>query len=160
MNARKSSGQGAGESIPAITQAAMARHHLPGCRRRLAQTRCKIAATYYVAINFIAGYARPASPKAIFYSQQSKMTSSGAKPTCPQVALIPVMKDSGASVLNDAVRLFVWSAVRLSGAAGGDRNHFWMNPFGTPTGMGLRKIQQVKKRRKVDEPSGWHSFSV
>ena len=36
---------------------------------RSLQDRCKIAARYYVAISFIASYARPAWPKAIFYSK-------------------------------------------------------------------------------------------
>ena len=88
------------------------------------QDHCKITARYFVAISFIAAYARPAWPKAIFSPQSSKMTSSEPKLTCPPGALIPVMKDSGASVFNDAVWLFVPSAVWLSGSAGGDRTHF------------------------------------
>jgi hypothetical protein len=46
------------------------------------------------------------------------------------------------------------SDVKNFGAAGGDRTHFWVKPLETRTGIGLRKIQLVKKRQKVDDLSG------
>ena len=42
---------------------------------------------------------------------------------------------------------------KFTGAAGGDRTHFWVKPLETPTNIGLRKIQQVKKRQQVDDLS-------
>lgn len=55
------------------------------------------------------------------------------------------MRDRGQTDMTDGKQ--IW-------CAGGDRTHFWENPLETRTSIGLRKIQQVKKRQKVDDLSG------
>lgn len=47
---------------------------------------------------------------------------------------------------------------KLVGAAGGDRTHFWIKPLATRANIGLHKIQQLKKDKKVvDIPSRVYS---